>query len=440
MATHQPAEAFSHGNTSLTEVLQNHRQWIEGKGGKRADLRCAALKNADMGGLNLMGSDMREAVLDQACLNKADLRGADLRKAQLVRAGLIGTRLIAADLGFASLTEAVATEADFTEANLLRADLSRAVFIRAVLRHASLRQADLTKARLVRADLRGADLTGADLTGAVLSGADLTGSRLSKARLFGADLLGADLSGANLDGADLRESRLRDSRLIGSRMTGTDLTGADLNGICLDGADVWGWGIRRTACARLLHSEAGEAVLFEPGEFEKTAPGPESFFEFSLSLPLGPATAYLAEFLTQSINSAMGTRLVSLRGLEALSTYETRMLLDCFERGSQEKELRAKEARLEKAVNEYFQTHSVRSDSVYLGQMLSGSADGIIDFGSCLRMLENPWQVDPVMIKEGILEEHRRMGRICKGLEALIHSVLRTKTAPPHQAQGSPTT
>jgi uncharacterized protein YjbI with pentapeptide repeats len=436
MSTYEPLERFSHEDESLIDVLEKHKQWIEGKGGKRANLRCAALKNADMKGVNLMGADLREAVLERACLNNADLRGADLRKARLDRAGLIGTRLIAANLGFASLNEVVATEADFTEANLLQADLSKTVLIRAVLQHANLRQATLAEAKLVRADLRGADLTGADMGGAVLSGADLTGGDLCRTRLFRANLLGADLSRANLDGADLRESRLGDSRLIGSKLTRADLTGADLNGVCLDGADLSGWGVRRTACTRMLLSEAGGTVSFEPGEFEKTYLQRENHLEFSLPVPLGAATAYLAKFVTQSINAATGTLVVSLKGLEALSTYETKMLMVCFERGFQENESRIGGGRLKKAITDYFNSYPVRRDLVYLGEMLGDSAGGVIDFDSCTRIFDNPWQIKPVMIKEEILEEYRRVGRICEELHSLILSVLGAGSSQSLQPHG----
>jgi len=419
-----PIETFSHADKSLADALEEHKKWLRGEGGRRADLRSAALKNADMKGLNLMGADLREAALEGACLNHVDLRGADLRKARLDRAGLIGSRLIAANLEFACLNEVVGTDADFTEANLLRADLSRACLNRAVLRRANLREAALRQANMVKADLRGADLTGAEMDGAILSGADLTGADLCRARLVGANLLGVVLSQANLDGADMRKARLADSRLMCSRLTRADLTGADLNGACLEGADLAGWGIRRTACAQILVSEAGEIVSFEPGEFERRCLQPENILEFSLPIPLAVATAYLAKFVTQAVNSAMGSQVVSLKGLEALSTYETKILMVCLDDAFHEKELRVKGGRLEKAINDYFQSNPVKKDYVYLGEMLAASAGGAVDFGSCPWMLDNPWQINPVMVKEEILEEYRRIGRICQALHSLILSVI----------------
>lgn len=57
---------------NINEILKNHRLWLNGQGGERADLR--------------------EADLRGACLFKADLFGADLRGADLRGADLYGAK------------------------------------------------------------------------------------------------------------------------------------------------------------------------------------------------------------------------------------------------------------------------------------------------------------------------------------------------------------
>ena len=131
---------------NLQEVLSAHLKWINGDGGKRADLSGANLSDANLRGANL--------------------RGANLRGANLIGANLIG----------ADLVDAVLIDADLSGANLSGANL----------RGANLRGADLIDAVLIDADLSGANLSGADLSGADLSGAVL----------IDADLRHADLSGA----------------------------------------------------------------------------------------------------------------------------------------------------------------------------------------------------------------------------------------------------
>ena len=126
---------------NLKEILENHKKWLFGNGGERADLRGADLRDADLSGANL-----RDANLRDANLSGADLRGADLRGANLWGANLWG----------------------------------------AYLRDADLRGADLRGANLRGADLRDANLRGADLWGANLSGADLRGAYLRDANLGGA--------------------------------------------------------------------------------------------------------------------------------------------------------------------------------------------------------------------------------------------------------------
>lgn len=74
----------------LEEILENHRKWMEGKGGKRADLRGADLQEANLQGANLRRADLREA----------DLQGANLRMANLFGAELCGADLCGDDLDY----------------------------------------------------------------------------------------------------------------------------------------------------------------------------------------------------------------------------------------------------------------------------------------------------------------------------------------------------
>ncbi|MDU3014109.1 MAG: pentapeptide repeat-containing protein [Flavonifractor plautii] len=77
----------------LKKILEEHLLWLNGKGGRRADLRRADLRRADLRGADLSGADLRRADLSDADLRGADLRdadlsGADLRRADLRRADL----------------------------------------------------------------------------------------------------------------------------------------------------------------------------------------------------------------------------------------------------------------------------------------------------------------------------------------------------------------
>ena len=107
----------------LKQVLEDHKAWVLGEGGKRADLsgavlRWAVLHGADLSGADLRGADLRWAVLHGANLRWADLRGADLSRADLREAGLHGAFLNGADLHGADLHGA-----DLHGAFLIAADL-----------------------------------------------------------------------------------------------------------------------------------------------------------------------------------------------------------------------------------------------------------------------------------------------------------------------------
>ena len=160
----------------LKKILEDHKKYIKGYGGKVADLSGANLYGANLPGADLPGADLSRANLSEADLFRADLSGANLYGADLSRA----------NLSRANLSRAYLYGANLPGANLYGANLSRA---------------DLSRANLSGANLSGANLSGADLYGADLSRADLSGANLSEADLFRANLSRANLSRADLSGA-----------------------------------------------------------------------------------------------------------------------------------------------------------------------------------------------------------------------------------------------
>ena len=142
----------------LEIILKEHKLWLNGEGGKQANLREVDLEGADLEGTdlyraNLCGVNLREANLENTDLRGTDLYGADLRGADLRKLYL-------------------------SETNLCRVDLCRAN-----LYGANLEGADLCRANLRRVDLHGANLCGANLCRANLRGANLRGANLYKANL-----------------------------------------------------------------------------------------------------------------------------------------------------------------------------------------------------------------------------------------------------------------
>ena len=119
--------------SELNSILEQHRLWIDGKGGKRANLCGADLRDANLTDANLMGADLYRAILMGADLRGSSLTGADLRGSSLMGANLTG--------------------ADLRGSSLMGADLE---------------DADLICADLEGANLRGANFTGADLTNTIL--------------------------------------------------------------------------------------------------------------------------------------------------------------------------------------------------------------------------------------------------------------------------------
>lgn len=212
------------------------------------DLREADLSGADLAGTNLDTADLIDANLSGANLYGANLVGANLYRARLDGATLVEAMLDSANLNGASLREAILDLAQFQRAYMAGADLRRAS-----LRNAILVDADLGKSPYhpEAATLEGADLSGANLTTSNLKGANLQGAELSWANLFRSDLSEADLRGANLSGADLQLATF----------IGTNLEGANLTGCYVHGVSAWGVRLDNATQHNLIITAFEEATI-----------------------------------------------------------------------------------------------------------------------------------------------------------------------------------
>ena len=136
----------------LKLILEKHGKWLRSEeGGKRANLRDADLRCADLQSANLRDADLRCADLQYANLQDADLRCADLQYANLQYANLRNADLQSVNLRCANLHGANLQDADLQYANLQYANLRNAD-----LQSVNLRNADLQDANLRNADLRNA--------------------------------------------------------------------------------------------------------------------------------------------------------------------------------------------------------------------------------------------------------------------------------------------
>jgi len=122
----------------------------------------------------------------------ADLRGIRLPGSDLRQASFLGASLVYADLSRVNAEGATFTDADMASANLSGGDFRKADLRGAILRNADLRNADL----------RGANLQGADLHGARLNGCKLADDAPARDSAGGGEgvlqvnLLGTDFTGA----------------------------------------------------------------------------------------------------------------------------------------------------------------------------------------------------------------------------------------------------
>ena len=93
--------------TELNLILEQHKLWVDGKGGKCANLGGANLGGADLYRANLTGANLKNAYLWDANLTGAILWGAILWGANLTGASLYCANLTGADLTGANLSNAI---------------------------------------------------------------------------------------------------------------------------------------------------------------------------------------------------------------------------------------------------------------------------------------------------------------------------------------------
>ena len=84
--------------SELKAILEQHRLWLAGKGGSRADLKNADLRGANLEDADLTGANLYRANLTGANLRDAYLTGANLGSAYLTGAYLAGAKLAGAIL------------------------------------------------------------------------------------------------------------------------------------------------------------------------------------------------------------------------------------------------------------------------------------------------------------------------------------------------------
>jgi len=110
--------------TQLKSILAKHKLWLDGKGGKCADLSVTNLGGADLYGAILTGANLTGAILTGANLTGAYLTGAYLTgailwNANLTDANLKGVNLTGAYLTGANLTNAILPDISWIESGCL---------------------------------------------------------------------------------------------------------------------------------------------------------------------------------------------------------------------------------------------------------------------------------------------------------------------------------
>lgn len=433
MPKYKPITEFFYKEIPLTDILQNHEKWCKERKGQRADLFKANLMEANLKGAYLRGADFIKADLTESNLSEANLSGANLFGANLKSAILKGANLRGANLEKANLNETNLRGVDLVKANLKGAYLawvkmSGADLSEADLSEAYLRGANLTYSNMSRCNLSDVTLFGADLSDVTLIRANLTNANMSEADLRGADMTYADLrevdlSEANLEKAKLNSANLSNSSLVACILRGTDLTEADLSGVCLDNANLSEWIISGVKCTHIIKGEKREIIRFIPGEFEKKYAQILKVSELILNIPFDGFAYYIGRFITEAINHLMGTSVVELKGIEALSHSDTKFIISIRDSDFFEKKRKAMEKTLRDALNRYFRDQPIGESHTYLGHIFGDTTNGIISSKDSIPIPDTPWDIDPEVMQNSVIEDYINLGKIGESIYKIVSSI-----------------
>jgi hypothetical protein len=122
------SEVKKYSHDERAAIIEEHRKWRFGEGGKRADLSRADLSSADLSSADLSRANLSSANLYRANLSSANLYRANLSSADLYSADLYSANLSSANLSSANLSSADLSRANLSSANLSSANLYRAKF------------------------------------------------------------------------------------------------------------------------------------------------------------------------------------------------------------------------------------------------------------------------------------------------------------------------
>ena len=134
----------------IAAVLAEHKSWLEGNGGKRANMRYANMRGANMRYADMRGADMRYANMRYAKMEGANMESADMEGAKMEGANMEGANM----------------------------------------RYANMRGANMRYANMRGADMRGADMRYANMEGANMEGADMRYANMRYAKINDKTVIG----------------------------------------------------------------------------------------------------------------------------------------------------------------------------------------------------------------------------------------------------------
>lgn len=189
-------------DVSLIELIKQNKSRLE-----EADLRNIDLSGEQLQYIVLRKADIRNAKFKDADISESSLDGIDAQEANFENANMKGAFVQKGNLEKAILRRTTLTQVDFENAILKKADLTES---RAEI------NVNFENANLENAHLNNVDLSTFDGENANLKNAELKNARISILELGNANLNNADMTGLetqfehlSLQGADLTKAKMQ---------------------------------------------------------------------------------------------------------------------------------------------------------------------------------------------------------------------------------------
>ena len=175
--------------------------------------------------------------------------------------------------------------------------------------------------------------------------------------------------------------------------------------------------------ATIAHSGEEEKIEFAPGEFEKRFTIVQQMAEIILKIPFSISASHIGQIICKSINEVVGSTMVALKGIEAISNDDTKMIFVVFDTDFF-KIMKQKSKTLTAHLNNLFEINSLITNDIEIEDPIQDVTDGVLRVRNIPLPLV-PYEVDSKVVQQKIIEFYNRLGKIGETVYNIVSSIFK---------------